>query len=218
MKKTLAILLVVTLSIGTIACSNSASTETIKTAKTSTETTVKTDSETKESSANIANELSKKIEALCQKDIFNTILEGKSVSEALRESFSNISKEELDLAIKNYPQLSFDISNFANDESTYNWLANALKIVLKDAIDKKQITQEQINDVKGYLTLMGIKLPNITIEPGLSDKDINDLCLTAVQIADKFSDPTILKLIGIDLEKPDALENLKNSLTEIIIK
>ncbi len=218
MKKTLAILLVVTLSIGTIACSNSASTETIKTAKTSTETTVKTGSETKESSANIANELSKKIEALCQKDIFNTILEGKSVSEALRESFSNISKEELDLAIKNYPQLSFDVSNFANDESTYNWLANALKIVLKDAIDKKQITQEQINDVKGYLTLMGIKLPNITIEPGLSDKDINDLCLTAVQIADKFSDPTILKLIGIDLEKPDALENLKNSLTEIIIK
>ncbi len=218
MKKTLAILLVVTLSIGTIACSNSASTETIKTAKTSTETTVKTGSETKESSANIANELSKKIEALCQKDIFNTILEGKSVSEALRESFSNISKEELDLAIKNYPQLSFDVSNFANDESTYNWLANALKTVLKDAIDKKQITQEQINDVKGYLTLMGIKLPNITIEPGLSDKDINDLCLTAVQIADKFSDPTILKLIGIDLEKPDALENLKNSLTEIIIK
>ena len=65
---------------------------------------------------------------------------------------------------------------------------------------------------------MGIKLPNITIEPGLSDKDINDLCLTAVQIADKFSDPTIFKLIGIDLEKPDALENLKNSLTEIIIK
>lgn len=218
MKKTLAILLVVTLSIGTIACSNSASTETIKTAKTSTETTVKTGSETKESSANIANELSKKIEALCQKDIFNTILEGKSVSEALRESFSNISKEELDLAIKNYPQLSFDVSNFANDKSTYNWLANALKTVLKDAIDKKQITQEQINDVKSYLTLMGIKLPNITIEPGLSDKDINDLCLTAVQIADKFSDPTILKLIGIDLEKPDALENLKNSLTEIIIK
>lgn len=218
MKKTLAILLVVTLSIGTIACSNYASTETIKTAKTSTETTVKTGSETKESSANIANELSKKIETLCQKDIFNTILEGKSVSEALRESFSNISKEELDLAIKNYPQLSFDVSNFANDESTYDWLANALKIVLKDAIDKKQITQEQINDVKGYLTLMGIKLPNITIEPGLSDKDINDLCLTAVQIADKFSDPTILKLIGIDLEKPDALENLKNSLTEIIIK
>ena len=218
MKKTLAILLVVTLSIGTIACSNSASTETIKTAKTSTETTVKTGSETKESSANIANELSKKIEALCQKDIFNTILEGKSVNEALKESFSNISKEELDLAIKNYPQLSFDVSNFANDESTYNWLANALKIVLKDAIDKKQITQEQINDVKGYLTLMGIKLPNITIEPGLSDKDINDLCLTAVQIADKFTDPTILKLIGIDLEKPDALENLKNSLTEIIIK
>ena len=218
MKKTLAILLVVTLSIGTIACSNSASTETIKTAKTSTETTVKTGSETKESSANIANELSKKIEALCQKDIFNTILEGKSVSEALRESFSNISKGELDLAIKNYPQLSFDVSNFANDESTYNWLANALKTVLKDAIDKKQITQEQINDVKGYLTLMGIKLPNITIEPGLSDKDINDLCLTAVQIADKFSDPTMLKLIGIDLEKPDALENLKNSLTEIIIK
>ena len=218
MKKTLAILLVATLSIGTIACSNSASTKTTKTAKTSAETTVKTGSETKESSANIANELSKKIEALCQKDIFNTILEGKSVSEALRESFTNISKEELDLAIKNYPQLSFDVSNFANDESTYNWLANALKTVLKDAIDKKQITQEQINDVKGYLTLMGIKLPNITIEPGLSDKGINDLCLTAVQIADKFTDPTILKLIGIDLEKPDALENLKNSLTEIITK
>ena len=216
MKKTLTILLIATLSIGTFACSSTTSTETTTATKTSTETTAKTDTETKESSTNTASELTTKIETIFQKDTIKTILKGKSISEVLKETFTNISKEELDLAIKNYPQLSFDVSNFANDESTYNWLANALKIVLKDAIDKKQITQEQINDVKGYLTLMGIKLPNITIEPGLSDKDINDLCLTAVQIADKFTDPTILKLIGIDLEKPDALENLKNSLAEII--
>ena len=82
--------------------------------------------------------------------------------------------------------------------------------MIKDSIEKGNLTQDMVNEYKGYLTLMGVSLPNVEIKKGMADEDIEKLSHAFVDVADRVTEPAVLKLMGVDLNDPETLENLKN--------
>ena len=220
MKNFIALLLVVTMALTSFSCSNTTNTSQTsnnKTQETSniSETTINANestsktNETTESSTN-DTELVSKIKKLCNKEVVKTALNGKTISQLISEEINKLTEEEKKDATKNYPEMSFDQSNFANDEKTYIWLSKALKVIIKDSIEKGNLTQDMVNEYKGYLTLMGVSLPNVEIKKGMADEDIEKLSLAFIDVADRVTEPAVLKLMGVDLNDPETLENLKN--------
>lgn len=219
MKNIIALLLVGTMALTSFSCANTTNTsqtynnktqETSNINQTSTnsnEATTKTN-ETEKANTN-EDELISKIKKVCQKEVVQVALKGKTISQAVGEEIKNMS-EEAKKEVENYPELSLDASNFENDEKTYLWLSKALKIIIKDAIENERLTQEQVDEYKLYLTLMGIKLPEAQIKKGMSDADIEKLCLALADVADKITEPAILKLMGVDINDPDTLSNLRD--------
>ena len=185
MKKLLSLILVAMLSIGAIACSGN--------------------------SVASSNALTKKIEKICQKEIFKIALDGKKINEAMKEAIEKMSDSEIKQAQENLPDLSFDISNFNSESSTYTWLADAVKKGIKKAIDTGSLKQENVDQLKGYLTLMGISLPDIKVDKGLSDIDIDKLCEAFADVADRITEPETLKAFGIDLSNPEIINSLRKS-------
>lgn len=221
MKNFIALLLVVTMALTSFSCSNTTNTSQTsnnKTQETSniSETTINANestsktNETTESSTNDA-ELVSKIKKLCNKEVVKTALNGKTIIQLVSEEINKLTEEEKKDATKNYPEMSFDQSNFANDEKTYIWLSKGLKVMIKDSIERGELTQSMVNEYKGYLTLMGVSLPNVEIKKGMTDADIEKLSLAFVDVADRVTEPAVLKLMGVDLNDPETLENLKNA-------
>ena len=120
-----------------------------------------------------------------------------------------MSEDDKKEATAKFPELSLENSTFENDETTYKWLTSSLKIVIKNLIDSGEITQEQVDSYKGYTKILGITFPEVEIKKGMSDDDIEKLCLAFLDIADKFTEPETLKIIGVDIENPQTIEKIK---------
>ncbi len=198
MKRLVSKILIICLSLSSLACSNvvNASSTQLSTQLSNSDELIKKD------------ELTKKIENLFKKDVFKPVLNGKSISQLLSEELSKMSEEDKKYIENQYPQISLDKSNFENDEKTYVWLSKIVRILLKDSIDNGYLTQKQIDEYKGYLSFLGIKISDVEIKKEMSDADIEKLSIAFVDILDKISNPTILKILGIDLSDSNTLSNL----------
>lgn len=168
---------------------------------------------TTSSTINISNkdELTEKIERIFQKDVIKEALDGKQISEVLKDAFAKLPNDSKKYIQQNYPEIPLDLSNFSNDEKTYHWLSIVVKAVIKNAINKGELSQEFIDEYKNYLSVLGISVPNIEIKKGMSDDEIEKLSLTFVDIIEKLANPTILKLLGIDLKNGISLETIINN-------
>ena len=193
MKRLVSIILIICLSLSSLACSNvvNANSTQLSTQSYNSDELIKKD------------ELTKKIE-----NLFKPVLNGKSISQLLSEELSKMSDEDKKYLENQYPQISLDNSNFENDEKTYVWLSKIVRILLKYSIDNGYLTQKQIDEYKGYLSFLGIKISDVEIKKEMSDADIEKLSIAFVDILDKISNPTILKILGIDLSDPNILSNL----------
>ena len=198
MKRLVSIILIICLSLSSLACSNvvNANSTQQSTQSSNSDELIKKD------------ELTKKIENLFKKDVFKPVLNGNSISQLLSEELSKMSDEDKKYLENQYPQISLDNSNFENDEKTYVWLSKIVRILLKYSIDNGYLTQKQIDEYKGYLSFLGIKISDVEIKKEMSDADIEKLSIAFVDILDKISNPTILKILGIDLSDPNILSNL----------
>jgi hypothetical protein len=168
---------------------------------------------TASSTINISNndELSEKIEKIFQKDVIKENLDGKKISEVLKDAFTKLPEDSKKYIQKNYPEIPLDESYFSSDEKTYRWLSIVVKSAIKNSINKGELTQDFIDEYKNYLSVLGVSVPNIEIKKWMSDDDIEKLSLTLVDIIDKLANPTILKLLGIDLKNIDSLETIINN-------
>lgn len=224
MKKFLKIILTIILSTMCFACVNNVNANQASNETNATETSDKivenTGKNDENQNADLAEEnvLNTKIKNLCNKEIVKKSYDGKNISSQMKDTINGLSDAEKENFKKAFPTISLDESNFENDEKTYVWISDTLKTILKDSINNGKITQQQIDDILAenqvYLTLMGISIPNIKIEPGISDENVEKLAITLVDIADRVMDPMVLKLIGINAENvniPETLINLMNS-------
>lgn len=162
-------------------------------------------------------ELEKKIEDFFSKDIVKKILDGKTISDILRDAYSNLSDDEK-ARIKGDAEkygITIDEKIFESDADTYNWIANSLRLALKIAIKNGEITKDNLDKLKG-LSMFGIKIPDINIDKNISDEDLEEFCQSAVGFLDNVMNPAILKLLGVDIDGPNALENVINAFNKII--
>lgn len=199
MKKILAIVLIATLSMSSFACANNANASTTS---------------ANASTAQTNSELIGKLKKIFQKDVIKTALDGKTISQIVSESVANMTEAEKGDAIKKFPEISFDTSNFSNDEKTYEWLTKSLKIAIKNMINSGELTQEYIDNYKGYLKLLGITIPDVEIKKDMPDDDIEKVTSAFLDVADKFTEPEVLKLMGIDLNDPETIEEIKNTFNK----
>lgn len=223
MKKNITSILIVTLIISLFSCANTPNlNHTNNDTNTKTNITNQTQENNKvsinttnqtQNKDNKKSELVTKIENFFNKEVVKKVLDGKSVSQIVDETVKKMPDEEIKNIEQQYPELSFSKSNFENDEKTYNWLSIALKVLIKDSIERGYLTQKQIDEYKTYLTLIGINLSNIEIKKGMTDIEIENLCIALLDILDRIANPTILKLIGIDVNDPNLLENLLNGIS-----
>lgn len=222
MKKITILVLVATLSLTTFACINNVNASQASTTTNESETTTNivenTDKNSEKEDNAKAEEslLTTKIKNLCNKEIVKKSANGKSISSQMKDTISELSSNERDTFKKTFPEISLDEANFENDEKTYIWLSDTLKTILKTSINNGNITQEKVDDIvtenKVYLTLMGISIPNVKIEPGISDENVEKLAITLVDIADRVMDPMVLKLIGADTDNLNVFEMMINLL------
>lgn len=198
MKKIIAIVLIAALSIGSFACANSANASTAS-----------------NNSSTVNNsELITKLKKILQKDVVKTALDGKTISQVVSESVANMTEAEKNDAIKKFTEISFDASNFSSDEKTYEWLTKSMKIAIKNMIDSGELTQEYVDNYKGYLKLLGIAIPDVEIKKDMPDGDIEKVTSAFLDVADKFTEPEVLKLMGIDLNDPKTIEEIKKTFNK----
>ena len=190
MKKFLSILLVALLSFGIVACNG---------VGVAAATSIN------------QNELSLKLKKIFEKDVVKKIMDGKKINDLVKDAYDKMSADDREKALEQIPGISLDPKYFATEDSTYAWIAEAAKSSVKHAIDNGELTQEQIDQAKGMLVLMGISLPDIKVEKGISDDDITKLCDAFLDVADRVTNPETLKLLGIDINDPEAIEDLTKS-------
>ena len=190
MKKFLSILLVALLSFGIVACNG---------VGVAAATSIN------------QNELSLKLKKIFEKDVVKKIMDGKKINDLVKDAYDKMSADDREKALEQIPGISLDPKYFATEDSTYAWIAEAAKSRVKHAIDNGELTQEQIDQAKGMLVLMGISLPDIKVEKGISDDDITKLCDAFLDVADRVTNPETLKLLGIDINDPEAIEDLTKS-------
>ena len=154
-------------------------------------------------------ELNKKIRELFDKQVVKDALDGKTIREVLEKEVGSLTATEKK-NIKNIAaDISFDKSNFENDEKTFLWIEDTLKIVVKALVDRGEVTEESVAEYKNMLQLIGVNISDIKIEKGMSDADIEKLCIALVDTANKVANPTMLKLLGIDLKNINLHEQIK---------
>ena len=197
MKKILSIVLIALLSFGTVACSSSNPLST---------------------SASVSpSPLSQKLKAVLEKPMVKELLQGKKISELLKESITNITEDQKNQILKELPGISLDPSNFSSDDAAYAWIADTTKQTIKAAIEKGELTQDIMNQAKMYLgaaqfqypELSKIKIPNIELKKGISDEDLTKFCESMTDVLDVLTDPELLKKLGVDLSNLGALDNLQ---------
>ena len=197
MKKLLSIILIALLSFSIVACNGNNTS--------STATSVS------------QSALSQKLKAVLEKPMVKELLQGKKISELLKESITNITEDQKNQILKELPGISLDPSNFSSDDAAYAWIADTTKQTIKAAIEKGELTQDIMNQAKMYLgaaqfqypELSKIKIPNIELKKGISDEDLTKFCESMTDVLDVLTDPELLKKLGVDLSNLGALDNLQ---------
>lgn len=172
----------------------------------------KDDTNVNKSEVNNETELNKKLKELADKKVIKEILNNEPVKDVLKKKINGLTQAEKNYAKDNYKGLSFDLSNFDTDEKAFSWLEDAFKIVIKDSINKEILMQETIDEYKMLLKIIGIKVDDIKIEKGMSDEDIEKLCIAIVDTMNKIANKTMLKLIGLDLDNPNIMKEIRETI------
>ena len=167
----------------------------------------------------VQSTLAKKIKNLVENDdLFTVLFDGKRINVIVKEAVEKISEKDKEEAIKDYPQISFDLSNFDTEYSTYSWLAEFTKILIKEAIEKEHLTQEMINQMNTSLQEIGMSPINITIHKGMSDTEIELVCEQIVDFIQILTNNETLRRVGIDLNDPEVIERLRKSFSDSMNK
>lgn len=172
----------------------------------------KEDSNADKSEVNNETELNKKLKELADKKVIKEILNNEPVKDVLKKKISGLTQAEKNYAKDNYKGLSFDLSNFDTDEKAFSWLEDAFKIIIKDSVNKEILMQETIDEYKILLKIIGIKVDDIKIEKGMSDEDIETLCIAIIDTMNKIANKTMLKLVGLDLDNPDIMKEIRETI------
>ena len=201
MKKIWAIVITISLSIGIFACANNANVN----ASGNTSTAIGNVAEKKE------DEMISQIKMLLQKDVFKSLLNGKTISEAISDEIKNMTEEAKTNVTERIPGISLDLKNFENDAKTYDWIKDTIKKAIKESIEKGELNQEVINNYKRPLKLLGITIPDVEIKEGMSDSEIEKFCMAFLDVVDKFTEPAVLKILGVDVNNPESINNIREA-------
>ena len=174
------------------------------------------DTVTAANTLNVKNEDSKiksKVKDICNKDTIKSLLKGKKINEGLKEVWENFSDKELAIINGSLKDLGLSIDEkvFNSEEETYDFISDSLFDGVKEGVKKGFINNETLKQMR-FLSFIGIKIPNIDISKDMSDEDIETLCFLYLDIADKFTEPAVLKIFGIDVKDPNAINDLKKVL------
>lgn len=167
----------------------------------------------------VQSTLAKKIKDLVENnDLFIALFDGKRINEIVKEAVEQISEKDKEEAIRDYPQLSFDLANFDTEYSTYSWLAEFTKTMITEAIKKEHLTQEMIDKMNISLQEIGISTFNITIHKDMSDTEIELLCEQIVDLIQILTNNETLRRVGIDLNDPELIESWRKSMSDSMQK
>lgn len=174
-------------------------------------------SETIENGNNVLaqSELTTSLKKLLEKKAIKSLLSDKTISEVFKEGINNGSLKSLSEMLNNIlPEIKMSVENFKTDEDTYNWLSNVITKVLKATLNKGDITEADIDSINQAIGILGVNKISLPKKTGdFDDKDAEKFALQFVPILEKVLDPTILKLLGIDLEDPKLFENLMKQIS-----
>ena len=166
--------------------------------------TAKSSNETYTSTQTVSA-LEQGIKELLSKDVFKTAMDNESLHEILKKYFNQEASKNLkDYIRKSNIGINITDSDFKTDEAAYKWLSNAICATLKNAINKGNLKQsdiDQINSTIGMLSLFGIKKISIDLtKKDYTDKEIEKIIVELLPSLDKLLNPLTLKLAGIDLK------------------
>lgn len=136
----------------------------------------------------ISSALVATVKKICEKETTKEFLKGKSAIDEIRNLANQLPEIDKKNAIAMIPGLTFDESNFSNDESKYSWVTNFFKFILKDAIQKGNLTQEGLNQIKLPLAMMGVNIPNFNIDKNMSNEDFDASFNDFVEFMDKITE------------------------------
>lgn len=200
-KQFLSIMIIVAISINCFACTS----QVVSANSTNNSTTVATDNAEKADP-----KLTEAIKKLIQKDVIKSLMGDKTIHEIFKEAIDNGQVKEIEEYLKKtFKDINISSENFTTDESTYEWLSNAITIILKDILTNKVIKEEDIEQLNQGIGFLGIDKINIDFsKDNYTKEDAEKVALEFATILDKVLNPFILKLAGIDLSDPKFIEDL----------
>lgn len=139
-------------------------------------------------------------------------IEDESVGEYFRKSLESMTEDARKNLESMYPNIFKDGIKLDSVEEIYKALSDFIKNEVKFAIDHDEITNESINQAKLPLAVFGINIPEINVEHGMSDEDLEKLCLAFADALDKISDTFAISLFS------NMGENFKTAVDNIFKK
>ena len=84
---------------------------------------------------------------------------------------------------------------------------------MKEEIEAGKLTNKPFDALTMILRFLGKpNIPNINIKKGMTDQEIEVLCDQILDILLMVTDEQTLKILGIDLNNPDTMAELKRNI------
>lgn len=158
------------------------------------------------------NNFTKRLKTFFESEFVKIMFDGKSLTEILTNAILNISLEEKE-EIENKYQISLDKSNFETDELKFSIFEKLIKAMIKEEIEAGKLTNKPFDALTMILRFLGKpNIPNINIKKGMTDHEIEVLCDQILDILLMVTDEQTLKILGIDLNNPDTIAELKRNI------
>ena len=158
------------------------------------------------------NNFTKRLKTFFESEFVKIMFDGKSLTEILTNAILNISLEEK-TEIENKYQISLDKSNFETDELKFSIFEKLIKAMMKEEIETGRLTNKPFDALTMILRFLGKpNIPNINIKKGMTDQEIEVLCDQILDILLMVTDEQTLKILGIDLNNPDTMAELKRNI------
>lgn len=158
------------------------------------------------------NNFTKRLKTFFESEFVKIMFDGKSLTEILTNAILNISLEEKE-EIENKYQISLDKLNFETDELKFSIFEKLIKAMIKEEIEAGKLTNKPFDALTMILRFLGKpNIPNINIKKGMTDHEIEVLCDQILDILLMVTDEQTLKILGIDLNNPDTIAELKRNI------
>lgn len=168
------------------------------------------------SATKFQSELARDYKKIFDKDFIQEKLDGHTVAEVVGELVNDIKtseKEDAKEFVKKYGAF-LKSEYFANDLSTYNWLATFTVQSIKNSLNDGTFPMEVVDQANSVLPLFGLN--TIVLDSNkkdYTDKDAEEIAIKFFPLLDKIADQDILRELGIDLDDPETLSKVFKILT-----